>query len=57
MNITPETSMGEILAAYPGARRALFARYHLGGCQSCGFPAEESLASLCKRNGDIPRRK
>jgi len=54
MNINPETSMGEILAAYPGARRALFARYHLGGCQSCGFPAEESLASLCKRNGDIP---
>lgn len=44
--------MGEILEALPGARRALFARYHLGGCQSCGFPPEETLAQLAKRAGD-----
>lgn len=54
MNFTPETSMGEILAAFPGARRALFSRYHLGGCQSCGFSNEETIASLCARNGGIP---
>lgn len=53
MTITPETPMGEILDGLPGARRALFARYHLGGCQSCGFPPDETLASLCARNGDI----
>lgn len=46
--------MGEILAAYPGARRALFSRYHLGGCQSCGFPNDETIASLCARNAAIP---
>ena len=52
--ITPESSMGSILDALPGGRRALFARYHLGGCQSCGFPPEETLASLCARSGKLP---
>lgn len=45
--------MGDILDALPGARRALFARYHLGGCQSCGFSPNETLAALCERNGGI----
>ncbi len=51
--LTTDTPMGEILEALPGARRALFARYHLGGCQSCGFPPEETLARLAKRAGDL----
>lgn len=41
--------MVEILDALPGARRALFACYHLGGCQSCAFSNEETLAQLCAR--------
>lgn len=45
--------MGEILATLPGAKRALFARYHLGGCQSCAFSNEETLAELCRRS-DLP---
>ena len=53
MTITPETPMGEILDALPGARRALFARSHLGGCQSCGFSPNETLGSLCMRNAGI----
>jgi rhodanese-related sulfurtransferase len=44
------TPMGVILETLPGARRALFARYHLGGCQSCAFSHTESLASLCERS-------
>lgn len=44
-----ETKMGELVAEMPGARRSLFARYHLGGCQSCAFNDEESLAALCER--------
>lgn len=43
--------MGEVIAALPGARRALFARYHLGGCQSCAFDDHETLAKLCVRAG------
>ena len=41
--------MGEVMAALPGARRALFARYHLGGCQSCAFDDDETLAELSAR--------
>jgi rhodanese-related sulfurtransferase len=53
MTITPDTTMGFIMDQIPGARRALFARYHLGGCQSCGFSPNETLKALCARNGDI----
>lgn len=52
--ITPDTKMGEILDTLPGARRALFARYHLGGCQSCAFSNDETIAQLCARSGEIP---
>lgn len=46
--------MGQLMAALPGARRALFSRYHLGGCQSCGFADTETLAELCARSGVEP---
>ena len=45
--------MQDVLAAYPGARRALFRKYHLGGCSSCGFAPDETLAQLCVRNGNL----
>ncbi|MBX7156927.1 MAG: rhodanese-like domain-containing protein [Verrucomicrobiae bacterium] len=45
--------MGEILTMLPGARRALFQRYHVGGCSSCGFHQSETLASLCQRNDNL----
>ncbi len=49
MKMDVDTTMGQLMAAMPGARRALFARYHLGGCQSCAFDDEETLGGLCKR--------
>lgn len=42
--------MDALMAAWPGARRALFARYHIGGCSSCGFQPGESLAAVCARH-------
>jgi len=45
--------MTEVLAAYPGARRALFRKYHIGGCSSCGFAPNETLAQLCARSGGL----
>lgn len=48
-----DSPMEAILARFPGARRALFSRYHLGGCQSCGFSPAETLAGLAKRAGDL----
>ncbi|MDP3850615.1 MAG: rhodanese-like domain-containing protein [Luteolibacter sp.] len=49
-DLTADTPMGMILETLPGARRALFARYHLGGCQSCAFSNEETLSQLCVRS-------
>ncbi len=46
-------TMSQVLQAYPGAQRALFARYHIGGCSSCGFRPDETLAQVCARNEDI----
>ena len=54
IELNPDTPMGDLLAAYPGARRALFARYHIGGCQSCAYRDDETLAQVCARNEDLP---
>ncbi len=53
LSITPDSTMAEVEAFAPGARRALFARYHIGGCQSCGFQPTETLAEVCARNEEI----
>ena len=45
--------MEQVLAAYPGARRALFRKYHIGGCSSCGFAPNETLTQLAERNGKL----
>lgn len=45
--------MQEVLQEFPGAQRALFRKYHIGGCSSCGFQPEERLADLCTRNGNL----
>jgi rhodanese-related sulfurtransferase len=49
--ISPNTSMSAVLDAFPGAQRALFRRYHIGGCASCGFQPMETLEQVCDRNG------
>jgi rhodanese-related sulfurtransferase len=51
--IAPTSTMAEVLDAYPGAQRALFRRYHIGGCSSCGFQPSETVAQLCERNGNL----
>jgi rhodanese-related sulfurtransferase len=53
MNIGSQSSMREVLEVYPGAQRALFRRYHIGGCSSCGFAPDETLAQVCARNGNL----
>jgi len=45
--------MLEVLEVFPGAQRALFRRYHIGGCSSCGFSPDETLAQVCVRNGNL----
>ena len=53
MNIDSLTQMRDVLAEYPGAQRALFRKYHIGGCSSCGFQPTETLGQVCARNGDL----
>ena len=51
--IDREITMSELLEHYPGAQRALFRRYHIGGCSSCGFRPDETLAGVCARNENL----
>ena len=52
--ITATTAMRNVLREFPGAQRALFSKYHIGGCRSCAFHPEETIAELCTRNENIP---
>jgi rhodanese-related sulfurtransferase len=51
--ITLRSLMREVLEVYPGAQRALFRRYHIGGCSSCAFKPDETLEQVCDRNGGL----
>ena len=51
--ITAESTLREVLEVYPGAQRALFRRYHIGGCSSCAFQPTETVQQLCERNGRL----
>jgi len=52
-SIDPNIAMKELLVQFPGAQRALFRKYHIGGCASCGFSPEETLAGVCARNENL----
>lgn len=42
--------MNQLNAHFPGARRALFAKYHIGGCSSCAYKDDETIAEVAERN-------
>ena len=46
--ITADLTMKSLLDRYPGARRALFSAFHIGGCQSCAYELEDTLAKVCQ---------
>ncbi len=49
-HLAPDMPMQRVLEVMPGAQRALFRRYHIGGCSSCAFQPGETLAQLSARN-------
>ena len=51
--LDPKITMRELLEQFPGAQRALFRKYHIGGCSSCGFAPEETLEEVCARNDNL----
>ncbi len=55
--LTPQSTMAEVLQSHPGAQRALFKRYHIGGCSNCAFQPSETLEQLCLRNNNLDVRE
>ena len=53
LDVHGNLTMKALLEEYPGARRALFAAFHIGGCQACAYAPEDSLATVCD-NIEIP---
>ncbi|MFL6593914.1 MAG: rhodanese-like domain-containing protein [Chthoniobacterales bacterium] len=51
--IDPNITMRELLEQFPGAQRVMFRKYHIGGCSSCGFSPDETLAGVCARNENV----
>jgi rhodanese-related sulfurtransferase len=51
--LSVDSPMARVMEILPSAKRALFARYHLGGCQSCAFSNDETLAQLAARS-EVP---
>ncbi len=54
--IRPDMTMEQILIIAPAAHRALFQRYHVGGCNACGYQPSDTLARVCKDHNllDVP---
>lgn len=48
IHIELDMSMAEVLERVPSAQRALFQRYHVGGCSACGFQPNDTLRQVCK---------
>jgi rhodanese-related sulfurtransferase len=44
-------TMQQVTATFPSAQRALFQKYHVGGCSSCGFQPADSLAAVAANHG------
>jgi rhodanese-related sulfurtransferase len=55
--ITPDMKMEEILRLFPSAQRALFQRYHVGGCSACAFQPGETLTEVCKDHNILDVRE
>jgi len=51
LKISQGSTMQEVLENYPSAQRALFQRYHIGGCHSCGYEMNETLGDVVGRKG------
>jgi rhodanese-related sulfurtransferase len=48
--ITKRSTMQDVLQAFPSAQRALFSKYHIGGCNSCGYQPEDVLEDVARRH-------
>jgi rhodanese-related sulfurtransferase len=50
-DLSGEWTMQQVTTVFPSAQRALFQRYHVGGCSSCGFQPTDVLATVAMNHG------
>ena len=43
--------MEHVLKVFPSAQRALFQKYHIGGCSSCGYMPADTLDKVARNHG------
>ena len=44
-------TMQQVTTVFPSAQRALFQKYHVGGCSSCGFQPTDTLGTVAMNHG------
>ena len=44
-------TMEQVTKVFPSSQRALFQKYHVGGCSSCGFQPTDSLGTVAMNHG------
>jgi rhodanese-related sulfurtransferase len=44
-------TMEQVTTVFPSAQRALFQKYHVGGCSSCGFQPTDMLTTVATNHG------
>jgi hypothetical protein len=49
-DFTPETTMGEAMAQDPNLPVILM-KFHIGGCNMCGFENDDTIAKVADENG------
>jgi rhodanese-related sulfurtransferase len=50
MEFTLQTPMREVEARYPFSRSLLHSRFHVGGCASCGYEPQETIAEVAVKH-------
>lgn len=50
IDLRHDETMEVLLEKIPGARRALFSDFHIGGCQSCAYELTDTLAQVCQKH-------
>lgn len=50
-DLSGDWAMQQVTTVFPSAQRAMFQKFHIGGCSSCGFQPTDTLASVAGSHG------
>jgi len=50
-DLSGDWTMQQVTTVFPSAQRALFQKYHVGGCSSCGFQPNDTLGTVAVNHG------